>query len=282
MKKKRTRTKTILPKKRSVKSDSIEEYSFLFHGEKKIGKTTLLAQEPNNLFLEYDPIQKSLEIYQVPIREWDTVNEVADELERGGHDFTTCTHDGVDIMYQLCLETVCAARGVGHPHDSDDFGSTWNAVKRAFGGTINRYLKMDGVATRFICHSVWKEIKTRVGKTDRLCPTLTGQAEEVLVGLVDGWFAYIYDGDERVLVIRGNEQIAAGHRINHRFLTPDDRQVREIPMGDSEFSAYDNFQRAFNNQQEFVDLMERREQQAKPKKAAKRKPILKQRKNKRS
>lgn len=259
---------SILPTKRSTKSNRFEDYSFLIHGEKKIGKTTMLAQEDNNLFFEYDPQQQALEIYQLPIRKWSTVQAGVKELEKKKK-FTTITHDGVDIMYQLCLEHVCEKVGVSHPSEAEDFGATWNSVKREFSRTINRFLHLPGVSCRFIAHSIWREVKSRAGKVDRLVPTLTNQCEEILVGLVDGWFAYIYVNDRHVLVIRGNEEVAAGHRINHRFLTPDDRPVREIDLGDSEEEAYERLRLAFDNKQTYATL----DELSKPKKAKKKETV---------
>lgn len=90
-----------------------------------------------------------------------------------------------------------------------------------------------------------------------MAPDFPKQADSVLTGLMDITGAYTYDGNERVLVVSGDETIIAGHRIDGHFLTPKGRHVVEIPMGDSPAEAYANFLNAFENKQPFRTLKER-------------------------
>ena len=269
-----------LPVSKSERSDDIRDYSLLVHGEKKIGKTTLFSMEEDNLFLEFDPVQQALEVYQVQCSKWEHFLEYLKLLEKESTkskpQFRTVTVDGVDLMYQSCFVYTCHSLGIEHPQDLNDFGASWTKIKRAFTDTIHRLLNLNGIACRFICHSTWKEIKERGSgnKIEKLVPTLTRQAEEVLVSLVDVWAAYIYDVDMRVLVIKGDETIGAGHRIDHKFLTKSGKRIEDIPMGSSPEEAYQNLVSAFNGKQKFVSVEEEKER-SKPKKSKSSKSKLK-------
>lgn len=257
-----------LPTKPSELSNNLEDYSILVHGDKKIGKTALFAQEQMPLFLEFDPMQRAKSIYQVTIPTWEHcvayIKKVESDARRGRLKFKTVVFDGVDVMYQQCFQWVCDQLGIKHPHEENDFGFSWGEVRKEFQMAIKYALSIEDVACRFICHSSWKEIRTRLGgKTDKLVPLLTGQAEECLVGDVDIWAAYTYDDGDRVLVIEGDESTGAGHRVDHRFKTVDGRSVQEIYMGTSAKEAYTNLRRAFNNEQTYATIDEMRKSKTK-------------------
>jgi hypothetical protein len=115
-----------------------------------------------------------------------------------------------------------------------------------------------GCGTRWICHSVWKETKDWQNEKDisKLVPDLPAQADKVLTGLMDFTAAYIYDGQDRVLVIDGDERVIAGHRMESHFRTPKGRRIKEIYMGTSPEEAYENLQSAFHNKQRYVTVAE--------------------------
>jgi hypothetical protein len=258
----RAPVEVVLPDKPSELSDDFRDYSMLLHGDKKIGKTSLLAQEPGAYFLEFDPEQRALAILQSQMPDWRTfagyLNELTVRANDGTLAYRTLVIDGVDIMYEACFHHMCKVLGIEHPHDENDYGKSWGKIRSEYERAVRQALNLPGVAPRFICHSQWKEIKTRGGgETEKLVPILKKQAEEVLVGLVDIWAAYTYDGRERVLVIKGDEQIGAGHRVDHKFRTPSGELVYEVPMGNSAEQAYDNLLSAWNNEQTFADLKSR-------------------------
>lgn len=233
----------------------LRDYSILIHGEKKIGKTSILSHEEGALYLEFDPIQRALQIYQRHISSWPELLAYLSLLEKGGHGFKTLVIDGVNIMYQMCFAWKCKQLGIEHPHDENDYGKSWNKIKTEFSEAVRRILNMPGMAPRFISHSTWKEVKAHNGiKVEKLVPLLPSQAEEVLVGEVDLWIAYCYAGNERIMVIDGDEEIGAGHRIDFAFQTPSGEKVVEIPAGASSKEAYQNLVRAFNNKQTYTHV----------------------------
>lgn len=266
---KKTTVKVSIPKKVSKISHDLRDYSVLLHGEKKIGKTTLWAQEKNAFFLMFDPIQKAQALLQKHVPSWPHFLAYIDLLEKDSGDVRTVIVDGADIAYQLCFNWSCQKMAIVHPHDENDYGKSWNFIRHEFEGAILRLLALNekGIASRFNCHSKWAEIKTRGGgKTEKLVTYLTSQAEEVLNGRIDLWAAYTYIGKKRVLIIEGDEEIGAGHRIDGAFRTPDGESIAEIDMGRSPKQAYDNLFEAFANEQTYTTMDELTPKKSKKKK----------------
>lgn len=248
-----------LPTSPSEQVHDINAYSFLFHGEKKIGKTTLLLEEPGVLLLTFDPLAKSLSIMQRYCPNWATfegyLKLLEGQVQNKNYQYKRVVIDGIDIWYRACQNGVCKELGIKHPSE-EGWGKAWDMLKERFANAVDRLLALPG-GCWFISHSDWREVKTRSGeKITKLVPLVKAGGEEILVGRVDGWFAYVYDGNERTLIIRGDESTGAGHRIRGHFETPDGKPVVEIPMGDSETVAWQNLQHAFNNEQTFTTVRE--------------------------
>lgn len=252
--------KVTLPTTVSAVSDELNDYSFIIHGEKKIGKTTLVTQQEGTFLLTFDPLQKSLSILQAHCPNWDTFEAYLKKLEEaaaaGTYPYKRITIDGADIWHRLCQEKACRTLGISHPSD-EEWGKGWDAVNVLFNKAVDRVLALPG-GVWFISHSEWREIQTRKTnvKVTKLVPLLKSKAEDVLVGKVDGWFAYTYDEKRRVLVVRGDERTGAGHRVRGHFVTTDGRPVDEIYMGGSEEEAWANFDNAFHNRQEYATVDE--------------------------
>jgi len=257
--KKKTPIKVSIPTKVSRISQSLRDYSILLHGEKKIGKTTLWAQEKKAFFLMFDPLQKAMAIRQRHVKSWPHFLAYIDLLETGKEDVETVIVDGTDIAYHLCFKWSCEKLAIVHPHDENDYGQSWNFIRNEFEQAMLRLLALNekGIAPRFNCHSKWAEVKKRGGgKIEKLVTFLTSQAEEVLNGRIDLWAAYTYMDKKRVLIIEGDEEIGAGHRIDTFFQTPDGESIVEIDMGRSPKQAYQNLLKAFANEQTYTTIDE--------------------------
>ena len=150
-------------------------------------------------------------------------------------------------MYDMGLGFVCKKMMIQHPAD-EGWGKGWRAVKNEVAEYVMKLLH-SGKGVIFISHSKEEEIKKGDGAgTHRTSATLTGQAKEMLEGVVDIWAYYTYEAGERVLYILGDDYIDAGHRVEGRFLYADGTPIRKIPMGKSKEEAYENFVKAFNNE----------------------------------
>lgn len=237
-----------LPTEPSVPLESLGDYSTLIFGRKKIGKTNLSAQFPKTFHMMTEPGGKALRIHQRPIRNWTDFTGYVKLLDKD-KTFRTQVVDTADILFKYCQDAVCRRLGIDHPSD-EDWGKGWNAVRDEFTRWITRLMN-NGKGTIFISHSTEREIKRRSGGSyHSIQPTLSGQARDVLEGLVDIFAYFDYDGDHRVLTIRGDETVAAGNRLRDHFKW-NGRDVPVIDMGESAEIGYANLVACFNNKYEY-------------------------------
>lgn len=234
-----------LPDERSVPCESLQDYSQLLYGAKKIGKTTLTSMFPKAFFYLCEPGGKALSIYGASIKNWLDFKGYTRLIEKDKK-FKNVIIDTADFMYEMCSEYVCKKLVIDHPSD-EGWGKGWKAVKKELATEIMKLLH-SGKGVILISHSREEEIKKKEGDAyNRTSSTLSGQAKELLEGLVDIWSYYTYEGSKRVLYIQGDDYIDAGHRLEGRFIYPDGTPIRKIPMGDSKEEAYENFVSAFEN-----------------------------------
>jgi len=234
-----------LPKERSMPCTKLQEYSSLIYGRKKIGKTTLSSMFKKAFFMLCEPGGKALSLYARPVRNWLEFKAYV-RLVIKSKEFENVVIDTADYSYEYCFEYVCKKLVIDHPSD-EAWGKGWKAVKKEYASEINKLLH-SGKGVIFISHAREEEVKKREGETtNRTASTLSGQAKELLEGLVDIWAFYTYEGDQRVLVIQGDDYIDAGHRVEGRFLYSDGTPIRKIQMGNSKEEAYENFVAAFEN-----------------------------------
>lgn len=234
-----------LPLERSKPLPDLADYAVLLFGAKKIGKTTLVSCFDQVLFLMSEPGGKGLSIYQRPVTSWDEFRGYVKLLVRDTRFKGVCV-DTVDLVFKQCEAWVCRKLGISHPSD-EEWGKGWGAVKDEFTREVQKLLSC-GKGVFFISHSTEREIKSRDGrKYDRIQPTMSGQARDVIEGFVDLWAYYDYEGGRRVLTIRGNDEVMAGCRLRDRFMWKD-REVTQIDMGTSVEEGHTNFIQCFNNQ----------------------------------
>lgn len=251
-----------LPTEKSEASHNIEDYLYLIHGLKKIGKTTFSIQGGNVLLLTFDPVEPAYEIFQRHCPNWETFEGYITLLEQaaanGSYPYSRVVFDRTDIAYRECQKYICKKAKVRHPTEANDFGMTWDELYKTYEGAVKRLMALPG-GCWFLCHSENQETENRKGeKHQLLAPMMKDKASEAITGRVQAWFAYTYDGSDRVLVTLGDERTNAGHKIKGHFLTQDGRRVREIYMGENEEQSWDNFVNAFNNNQTYATIAELR------------------------
>lgn len=248
-----------LPTEYEEPSADINDYSFLLHGEKKIGKTTTALEGGRVLVLQFDPKQKAYKRLEIKIKSWKdwqkTIKLLEQAFRKGNKPYDRVVIDGADAWYKMCQEYVCEKLVINHPSE-EAWGKGWDALRQAFTKAVDRLLDLP-CGRWFLCHSAWKEIETHDGdEVIKLVPVLTKGAEEILNGKVDAWCAYDYVEGKRVLFVEGSERIGAGHRMDSEgyahFRTPGGRRVAHIDMGDSPKQGYINLLAAFNNKQTYT------------------------------
>lgn len=239
-------TEVTLPTEVSEPSDRLSDFIILLFGEKKIGKTDLSAQFSKSFHLMTEPGGKAQAMYQRPVNNWREFQAYVKLLEKDKF-FDNVVIDTADILYNHAFDFVATREGFEHPSE-EAYGKGWKAIRDEFSRWIMRLVNT-GKGVMFISHATEREIKMRGGeKYDRISPTLSGQARDVLEGLVDLWFYYGYDGERRVLVIQGSDHIGAGHRLKNNFKYSDGTPITEIDMGSNAEQAFENLIRGFKNQ----------------------------------
>jgi hypothetical protein len=230
----------------SAPSESLQDYSVLLFGEKKIGKTSLASMFPKAYFLSTEPGTKALSVYKTDVSDWRTFKAAVRAL-RKDTTYKNTVVDTVDLAYKMCEKYVCNELGIDHVSEAD-WGKGWAGVREEFEMVLRDLIAAPGKGTILISHAVEKEIKRRTGeKYDRIQPTMPNIARDIAEAMVDIWAYFSYDGDRRTLTIRGDDHITAGHRLQNRFRYHG-QEVVTIDMGVTKEEAYDNFLAAFNNE----------------------------------
>lgn len=244
-----------LPTEPEEPGGSFDDYAFFFHGEYKIGKTTLANIGESVLFLQCDPPQKAYRRIERVLPNWeasrDTFRELCKLAKRKRFPYTRVVIDGADLWYQHCSDYICSLLGVSHPADLD-WGRGWGAVRREFTTFVLQFLSLP-CSRWFISHSQWRQTEDRHGrKIDLFVPRITGQAEDIVLGRCDGVFCYDYDEKGRVIRLQESGGCLAGHRLdseeNPHFRHRKTRKplVRIRVDGDAQF-AHDCLVAAFDN-----------------------------------
>lgn len=229
-----------LPTEPSHPLDELAEHSMLWYGREKIGKTSLAAMFERAYFLMCEPGGKDLTIFKNDINDWYQFKGAVAALKSDKR-YKTVVVDTVDKAYDFCQDAVCAQLAIDHPSD-EEWGKGWGRVKSEFSETMTSLLHL-GKGVIFTSHAVEREIKRRGGNnTTRTMPTMAAGARAVIEPMVDIWAYMAYDANgDREMVIRGDDVIAAGHRLRKRFIG-----IEKIPMGKTPEQAYKNFMAAWN------------------------------------
>ncbi len=238
-----------LPTEKSIPSTNLRDYTNLFYGKKKIGKTTLSSHFPGTIHFMFETGSKALAIYARVVPAWDHFLGYITLLEKEQHNFKNAVIDTGAIAYIRCMEYICKREGINHPSDRKDYGATWSMISGEFGKAHTR-LAACGLGLLVIAHEKVEEIETRSGETfNQIVPNFSKQADDFYAGGIDNVYYYEYIGNQRFLTIRGDEFVVAGTRCEDNFLTPEGKQIYRIPMGSSSKEAYTNLVQAFNNKQ---------------------------------
>jgi hypothetical protein len=236
----------VMPTSKSKPATNLWAYILLLFGEKKIGKTSMLAENADKtFFFMFEPGAKALEVYSHLFTRWADFKLAVTAFIKDPR-FDIGVIDTVDLAYKMSEAYTYKKLGIEHASD-ESYGKGWAAVKKEFTDQIMRIVN-SGKGVVFVSHATEKKIEIRGGgEYDMITTSMPNQARDVIEGLVDIWAYYGYDGSNRVLTIQGSDHISAGHRLTKHFKTADGGSIREIPMGTSAKEAYQNFLDAFHN-----------------------------------
>lgn len=237
-----------LPDEHSTPSDNLLDYTWLIYGERKIGKTTLLAQFEDPFFMLSEPGAKGLSIRKREVADWDEFLGYIDLLEKRKNFCRMVCLDTGDGFYQKCFESAKIELGLEDIRDKA-WGGGWTEIRTRFKAAHERLYRL-GSGFAVTAHAEIQHIKPKFGpEYDKLSIQLGGQAFKYYAGIVDTIAYYHYDDNgRRILTIRGDETVEAGTRCKGHFLYPDGTPIKDIPMGESEEEGYANLVLAFNNE----------------------------------
>jgi hypothetical protein len=229
----------------SEPSTRLGDYIMLLFGEKKIGKTTLASLFDKAYFVRTESGTKALRVYGSDITSWDMAKAFLKAIRKDKR-FGTVVIDTIDMLYRYCEQAVCRKLGIDDPSE-EEWGRGWRAIRSEFEPWLAA-LAATGKGLILISHANEQEIKTRTGERyHKVMPTMPKQARDIIEAMVDIWACYTYDGRTRVLILRGDDHVSAGHRLTENFRTPDGEDVEMINMGHSAEEAHKRFVAAFNN-----------------------------------
>jgi hypothetical protein len=83
------------------------------------------------MFLMFEPGGKALKIYQSACTNWDVFIQYKDQLVSGNHDFKTICIDTGSLAYEQALKYAGEKYGFDHPGGQNDYGLSWNKVKKS-------------------------------------------------------------------------------------------------------------------------------------------------------
>jgi hypothetical protein len=173
----------MLPTEKTKPQASLSNLTALLYGPSKIGKSTWCSQAENAIFLATEPGLNSLEVFQIPIRNWDELLKACGELAEGKHEFKTIIVDTIDNLHRMCADYVCQKNKIDHESDLP-YGKAYALIANEFQRVLNK-LAFLPYGLILVSHSVEREFETRTGKIMRIVPTLPEKARKMVVGLVD-------------------------------------------------------------------------------------------------
>jgi len=194
----------ILPKQKTPPVLNMEKQTILLYAHAKFGKSTIASGSPDAIFLATEAGLNHLNVFQIPIKNWEDLLNAAKEIAEGNHNFKTVVIDTVDNAYRMCSDYICKQHGIKHESDLG-YGKGWSLVNGEFQRVLNK-LSLLPYGLFLISHAVEKEIESRTGNYTRIMPTLPDKAKKIILGMSDfilyGDIEEITDGDGNVSVKR--------------------------------------------------------------------------------
>ena len=173
----------LLPTTKTAPKNSLTDLTVLVYGQTKIGKTTLCSQAEGALFLATEPGLNALDVFQVPILNWDDLLNACAEISEGKHAFKTVIIDTVDNAYRFCTEYVLRKFKVEHESDLG-YGKGYALINNEFQRVLTK-LAFLPCGLFLISHAKEMEMESRTGKYTRVVPTLPDKARKIVLGMAD-------------------------------------------------------------------------------------------------
>lgn len=227
----------------------LHDYTYLFFGERGIGKTTLAAQFADPAFFFFEPGGRSLAVKANPCESWSDFLKYKKQMRPLMPGYCkTSVLDTFYMAYERCYEYKLKELGLLDPRD-EAWGNGWKMIAAEFRNGI---YDMMGMGCGFVC-TAHHEVADKKNKKGEVIGTvskleLQGQSLKLAKAIFDLEGYYYRDDDNRAMMrIRPAPGIEAKCRIRGHFMYADGSLIEVIPMGNDEEEAFHNFNLAFNN-----------------------------------
>jgi len=174
---------TLLPTERTKARQELSEYTILIYGPPKVGKTTWASGFPNGIFLASESGHNAVEIFKVDIDRWETFLDACKELSGGKHKFENVIIDTIDNVWDLCRQYICQKHQIEHESELP-YGRGYGLIVNEFTRVLNK-LSMLPYGLVMISHADTQEIETRVGKRNKVVPSLKDKPRKLILGMTD-------------------------------------------------------------------------------------------------
>jgi len=242
-----------LSTKTNVPSDKIEDYIWVFGGEKKIGKTHFASQFPESYILEFEPGNaKHLPVRFNDVFSWQESLEYLTLIENTPNFCKTLVIDDINSWYRLLIRYT--REQIFKLSDSEPMQiKHWDYPREQFFKVFQRIrnLNTKGLGIVLTNHIEIKTHQDLYGKEySQLALNFGNQPKEIIdaIGHFVGIMLRTPTG-ERHIYLKGTSFVRCGHGWNNHFLNGETgEELGFIEMGASAKQAYENFVKAFNNQ----------------------------------
>jgi len=181
--------------KQSTKKTRAEDYTWLFHGPPKIGKTTLahsminLISNKHPWFFRFEEGTKGISNYGCSVVSWEGFKGQLrnmwklkrDKKKKFPFNFFIC--DTVDLMFKMCHAYIAKRHHIAHASDLE-WGKGWEFLVDEFA-KVYTFMHKFQVGLIFISHSKETEFKTRTMSVHKWQPTLTGTGRRIILPAID-------------------------------------------------------------------------------------------------
>ena len=220
-----------LPVEKKKPSINLWDYTILLYGESKIGKSTLISQIPNVLFLNTGGGLEAIECYEQRIASWTEFLEAGKEIVSNSHNFQVIAIDTIDRLHKLCVNYMMDKLKIIHPQDLE-FGKGYDMVKDEFLRPVMK-LALSSYGLIIVSHSKDVEIKTRTAVITKVIPSMQSYLYGMIAPICGITLYYntaeTEKGEKRYIHSRISEKWIAGDRTGKLEAKDDGKGIEMFP-----------------------------------------------------
>lgn len=236
-----------LPTEFKMPLSSLSQYTYMFAGDKKVGKTSFCSQFDKHFILEFEPGNADhLVRNSVDVHNWVELEGYIALLQQNPNYCKTLIIDDVPTMYRYCIDEVKRHMKV-QLYGKLDFAG-WAAIRDIFTNMLDKILKLS-CGKIFTAHTETSEIvEQSSGKIyHRIGSNLSNQCNDIMASKTTFDVLLLRESNERIMVLEGDSVYQAGHGLYMGHFMWNGRHIKKLPMGKSPKEAFSNFNKAFEN-----------------------------------